>query len=323
MKTLIGALGAVSLAVVVMATPPADAQSKYPHSTVTLVTHSSPGSGSDVFLREMIKYLGPAMGVNFVVENIRGGGGAGAVARVAKAPADGSVFYATTPTYIQTTLLSKPEFGYDSLDPLVTVFLDPEVIYTRTESPFRSLTDAVNHAKQNPGRGKWGAASPGSLERIALEKMNRMTTARAAVVPHDGGGDMLVNILNGTLDIGVGEIQEISAQLQASKLRLLGVLTAARIEQFPQLPTAKEQGIDLVVTKFRGLAGPKNLPATVVAAWEAAMPKVLANPDYKKVYQKESLVVHFKGQKESRELTKSFAEDTAKSLRELGVSTLR
>lgn len=319
MKALLSGMGAASLAIALIATTPAAAQSRYPHSTVTLVTHSSPGSGSDVFLRELIKYLGPEMGVNFVVENIRGGGGAGAVARVAKAPADGSVFYATTPTYIQTTLLSKPEFGYDSLDPVVTVFLDPEVIYTRTESPFRSLTDAVNHARQNPGRGKWGAASPGSLERIALEKMNRMTTARAAVVPHDGGGDMLVNILNGTLDIGVGEVQEISSQLQANKLRLLGVLTDSRIEQFPQLPTAKEQGIDLVVTKFRGLAGPKNLPANVVAAWEAAVPKVLANPDYKKVYQKESLVVHFKGQKESRELTKSFAEDTAKSLRELGV----
>src|SRR5262245_28376369 len=84
-------------AMVSLAAVPASAQPKYPHSTVTLVTHSSPGSGSDVFLREMIKYLGPEMGVNFVVENIRGGGGAGAVARVAKAPGDGSMFYATTP----------------------------------------------------------------------------------------------------------------------------------------------------------------------------------------------------------------------------------
>ena len=311
------ALATAALAMVTAA--PADAQSKYPHSTVTLVTHSSPGSGSDVFLREMIKYLGPEMGVNFVVENIRGGGGAGAVARVAKAPGDGSMFYATTPTYIQTTLLSKPEFGYDALDPLVTVFLDPEVIYTRTESPFRSLTDAINHAKQSPGRGKWGAASPGSLERIALETLNRMTGARAAVVPHDGGGDMIINILNGTLDIGVGEIQEISTQLQTNKVRLLGVLTDKRIEQFPNLPTAKEQGINLTVTKFRGLAGPKNLPANVVAAWETAVPKILANPAYKKYYQAENLVPEFKGQKDSREMTAAFVNDTSKSLRELGI----
>jgi putative tricarboxylic transport membrane protein len=302
-----------------LAALPANAQPKYPHATVTMVTHSSPGSGSDVFLREMIKYLGPEMGVNFVVENVRGGGGAGAVARVAKGPADGSIFYATTPTYIQTTLLSKPEFGYDALDPVVTVFYDPEVVYTRTQSPFRSLSDAVNHAKQNPGRGKWGAASPGSLERIALETLNRMTGARAAVVPHDGGGDMIINILNGTLDIGVGELQEISTQLQTDKVKLLGVLTETRISQFPNLPTAKEQGINLVVTKFRGLAGPKNLPANVVAAWEAAMPRILANPAYKKYYEGENLVPAFKGQKDSRELTTAFASDTAKSLRELGV----
>lgn len=319
MSGLTRGMYAAAIAVVTLVAAPAGAQTKYPVSTVTLVTHSSPGSGSDVFLREMIKHLTPVMGVNFVVENVRGGGGAGAMARVAKAPADGSVFYATTPTYIQTTLMSKPAVGYDGLDPLVTVFLDPEVIYTRTESPFRSLTDAVNHAKQNPGRGKWGAASPGSLERIALEKLNRMTAARAAVVPHDGGGDMLINILNGTLDIGVGEVQEISSQLAANKLRLLGVLTDSRLEQFPNLPTAKEQGIDLVVTKFRGLAGPKNLPANVVAAWEEAVPKILATPAYKSVYQKENLVVHFKGQKESRELTKAFAEETGKLLRELGV----
>ncbi|MCC7048942.1 MAG: tripartite tricarboxylate transporter substrate binding protein, partial [Alphaproteobacteria bacterium] len=143
----------------------AQAQAKYPVSTVTLVTHSSPGGGSDVFLREMIKHLTPAMGINFVVENVSGGSGAKAVARVAKAPADGSVFYATTPTYIQTTLLSKPEVGYDGLEPLVNVFYDPEVVYVRTESPFKTLADAIAYAKQNPGKAKWGAANPASLER--------------------------------------------------------------------------------------------------------------------------------------------------------------
>jgi tripartite-type tricarboxylate transporter receptor subunit TctC len=106
----------------------ARAQMRCPVPTVTLVTHSSPGGSSDVFLRELIKHLHPAMGVNFAVENVRGGSGATAVARVARARPDGGMFYATTPTYIQTTLLSRPEFGYDTLDPLAIVSLDPEVI---------------------------------------------------------------------------------------------------------------------------------------------------------------------------------------------------
>ena len=117
--------------------PGAMAQSKYPHSTVTLVTHSSPGGGSDVFLRELIKHLGPVMGVSFAVENVRGGSGAKAVAQVAQAPPSGTMFYATTPTYIQTTLLSKPAVGFTGLDPLAILFLDPELIYTRAASPWR------------------------------------------------------------------------------------------------------------------------------------------------------------------------------------------
>lgn len=73
------------------------------------------------------------------------------MARVAQAPADGSVLYATTPTYIQTTLLSKPPYGYDSLMPVVNVFFDPEVIYTRAESPHKTLAKAIAHARSNPG----------------------------------------------------------------------------------------------------------------------------------------------------------------------------
>src|SRR5688500_1578184 len=158
---------------------PVAAAAPYPHKSVTLVTHSSPGGGSDVFLRTLAKHLGPRMGVHLAVENVSGGSGARAVAKVAQSPADGSVLYATTPTYIQTTLLSKPQYGYDSLAPVVTVFFDPEVIYTRSQSPYKSLKEAIAAGKQS-GKARWGAANPASLERIAMERMNRLTQAKAA-----------------------------------------------------------------------------------------------------------------------------------------------
>lgn len=295
------------------------AESKYPQSTVTLVTHSSPGGGSDVFARELIKHLGPIMGVNFVVENRSGGSGAKAVAHVAQAPANGSVFYVTTPTYIQTSLLGKLEFGYDALDPIVNVFYDPTVAFTRADSPFKTLGDAVNYAKQNPGKGKWGAANPTSLERIALEKLNRLTGARAAIVSHEGGGDMMINVLNGTLDMGIGEVQELLPQLQAGRVRLIGVLTDRRMERYPEVATAREQGIDVVVTKFRGIAGPKNVPAAAVRAWEQAVQKVLAKPEYQKIYQAENLIPGYKDQKAARQLTADFAKEVSTSIRELGI----
>jgi putative tricarboxylic transport membrane protein len=296
-----------------------DAQTKYPVSNVTLVTHSSPGGGSDVFARELIKHLGPIMGVNLVVENVRGGSGAKAMAKVAQSPADGSVLYVSTPTYIQTTLLAKVDVGYTDLDPIVTVFFDPTVAYTRTEAPFKTLADVVNHAKQGPGKGKWGASNPTSLERISLEKLNRLTGVRAAIVSHEGGGDLMINVLNGTLDMGLGEVQEILPQLQAGKVKLLGVLTETRMEQYPQVPTAQEQGLEVVVTKFRGFVGPKNVPANVVSAWEQAIQKVLAKPEYKQIYQNEGLIPAYKNQQASRKMVADFADEVATSIRELGI----
>ncbi len=309
---------AVAMVAVAVNPNPGYAQAKYPLQTVTLVTHSSPGGGSDVFARELIKHLGPIMGVNFVVENRQGGSGAKAVAKVAQSPGDGAVFYVTTPTYIQTTLLSKLDFGYDSLDPIVTVFHDPTIAYTRVESPFKTLADAVNYAKQS-GKGKWGASNPTALERIALEKLNRITKARAAIVSHEGGGDMMINVLNGSLDLGLGEVQEILPQLQAGRVKLLGILGEKRLERFADVLTAREQGFDVVVAKFRGIAGPKNVPPAVVQAWEQGIQKVLAQPEYKKIYQDENLIPFYKGQKDSREFVGNFAKEVASSLRELGI----
>jgi tripartite-type tricarboxylate transporter receptor subunit TctC len=297
---------------------PAWAQS-YPVPTVTLVTHSSPGGGSDVFLRTLAKHLGPKMGVGFAIENVTGGSGARAVARVAQAPADGSVLYATTPTYIQTTLLSKPQYGYDSLRPVVNVFYDPEVVYTRAQSPHRTLAEAIASARQNPGKAKWGAANPASLERLAMERLSRLTQARAIIVSYEGGRDQMLGVLNGTLDLGVGEIQEMVAQLDAGQVRLLAVLTADRVPALPDLATAREQGIDVVVTKFRGLAGPKNLPPNVLKAWQDGIAAVLADPAYQKEYRRESLIPAPMGSEEATRFTASFATEVAASLRELGV----
>jgi len=318
MSCLRGLAAALALAAGLLPTA-GTAQSKYPQSTVTLVTHSSPGGGSDVFIRELARNLGPEMGVTFVVENVRGGSGARAVAKVAQSPADGSMFYATTPTYIQTSLLSKMEFGYTSLDPLAVVFYDPEVLFTRAQSPFHNLGEAIAYAKQAPGRGKWGAANPGSLERIALEKLNRVTQARAAIVSHEGGGDLMINVLNGTLDMGVGEVEELRSQIEAGQVRLLAVLSDKRLAKFPELLTAKEQGVDVSVTKFRGLAGPKGMPDDVAKMWETALGHVLAKPAYRQHYEADSLIPTLMGRDQARPFIARFAEDVRSSFRELGL----
>lgn len=292
------------------------AQSRYPKSVVTLATHSSPGGGSDVFLREMAPHLSRLMGVTLVVDNIPGGSGAKAMATVARAKPDGGLFYATTPTFVYTSLLSRPSASYRDLEPLVNIFYDPEVLYTAADSKFRTLRDVIDHARRV--RGRWGAANPASLERQTLERLKQKAGITPVVATFEGGGDMLINVLNHTLDMGIGELQEIRAQIDARKVRLLAVVGDARLPQFPDVQTVREQGIDLSVRKFRGLAGPKGMPAQVIAAWEAAVPRLLADPAYKKSYTKNSLEPGFIAHREYVTFMTEFGRQTEAFLRESG-----
>ena len=307
---------AVAAAVMAGGLTAAQAQ-EYPVDTVTLVTHSSPGGGSDVFLRELSRYLSPYLGANVIVENVSGGSGAKAMAQLAQAPADGSMFYATTPTFIYTSLLSDPEYKYTDLEPLVNFFIDPEVIYTSAKSEFKTLEDVIQYARD--GRGQWGAANPASLERQALEQLKAASGVNAAVVTHEGGGDMMINVLNGTLQIGVGEVQEIQSQIEAGELRLLATFSDKRLDAFPDLPTVKESGYAVVVRKFRGLAGPKGLPADVIAAWEAATQKVLADPKYKEAYEGANLRAEFMPHADYVKFIETFGTETGDFLKKTGV----
>jgi tripartite-type tricarboxylate transporter receptor subunit TctC len=293
------------------------AQDAYPVSTVKLVTHSSPGGGTDVYLRELLPYLQPYMATTLVVDNVTGGSGAKAMSFVASAKPDGGTFYGTTPTYVYTSLLSTPQATYKDLEPVVNLFNDPEVIYTAADSKFQTLQDVMDAAKS--GRGKWGAANPASLERQILEQIKTKTGANATIVTFEGGGDMQINVLNHTLDIGVGEIGEIRAQLDAKQVRMLAVVGNERLDQFPDLKTAKEQGIDVAAIKFRGLAGPKGLPPEVIAAWEAAIPKLLADPKYKKIYTDNALQPNFMKHDDYAKFIAQFGGDTEAFLKQSGV----
>src|SRR5579864_4691103 len=295
----------------------APAKLPYPQKLVTLVTHSSPGAGSDVVLREEIKYLERYVATRFIVENDEGGSGAKAIARVATAKPDGSMFYATTPTYILTSLLSTPSKNYRDLEPLVNFFTDSEVLYTSAGSPYKSLQEVIAHAKT--ARGRWGASNPASLERESAEQLKTAAKVNAAIVTHNGGGDMMINVLNGTLDMGVGEIDEIRAQLEGRKVRVLATFNPMRIPGYPAIPTVSELGYNVVVQKFRGLAGPKGLPPAIVKTWEEATQRVLADPEFKKSYAEENLVPNFIPHDQYGPFITKFAADSTNFLKTTGV----
>jgi putative tricarboxylic transport membrane protein len=289
----------------------------YPQRVVTLVTHSTPGSGSDIFLRELAKYLHRYINATFIVENDDGGSGAKAVSRVAAAKPDGSMLYAATPTYILTSLLSKPTNTYRDLDPVVNFFTDAGFAYTRTGSPYKTLKDVIDHARAS--RGRWGVSNPASLERETAEQLKLAAKVNPAIVSHQGGSDMMINVLNGTLDMGLGEIEEIRPQLEGRKLRLVATFNDSRMDNYPDVPTAKELGYNVVMVKFRGLAAPKGTPAAIMKIWDDAARKILADPEYKKSYEEENLVPRYLAHDAYGPFIAQFAADTSNFLKSTGV----
>jgi putative tricarboxylic transport membrane protein len=125
--------------------------------------------------------------------------------------------------------------------------------------------------------------------------------------------------LNHTLDMGVGELQEMRGQLDARKIGLLAVVGDERLPQFPDVPTVKEQGIDLSVRKFRGLAGPKGLPQDVVEQWESAVRQLLEDPEYKKLYIEDGLQPGFMPHDQYVVFMNQFGNETAAFLKASGV----
>ncbi|MFZ9448964.1 MAG: tripartite tricarboxylate transporter substrate-binding protein, partial [Alphaproteobacteria bacterium] len=103
------------------------------------------------------------------------------------------------------------------------------------------------------------------------------------------------------------------------KVRLLGVVTDSRLADFPDVATAREQGVDVVVSKFRGLAGPKGMPDELAAQWEQALRAALASEAYRREYARESLIPVMMGRAEARAFTQRFVGEVTATLRELGV----
>jgi tripartite-type tricarboxylate transporter receptor subunit TctC len=227
------------------------------------------------------------------------------------------MLYATTPTYILTSLLSKPSKTYRDLEPVVNTFTDAEVVYTRANAPYKSLNDVI--ARARTARGEWGVSNPASLEREAAEELKTDAKVNAAIVSHNGGGDMMIDVLNGTLDMGVGEIDEIRAQLEGRKVRVLATFNPNRLPGYPAVPTVSELGYKVVVSKFRGLAGPKGLSPSLIKTWEQAIQRVLADPEFKKSYTEDDLVADYIPHDKYGPFIEKFATDQGSFLKTTGV----
>ena len=292
----------------------------YPTKPVVLITHSSPGAGGDIFLRNLTKHMEPYLGgASLVVENKAGGGGAIALNAVVTSRPDGYTLLGVTPTYLQTPLLGKTARTYRDTTAVARVFIDPMILYVKYDSPYKSAKQIIDEAKKNPGKQRWGGATPGSVEHMIGHQIQKVANINVVPVTFEGGGDLLVAVLGGHVDLGLGEPGEVMGQVEGKKVRILACFTEKRLDLLPDVPTMKEVGYNVVVEKFRGIVGPKGLPAEVLTWWETKIQQVLKDAKYKKYYESVNLLPSFLG---SKDYTASVEKENARLtayLKEIGL----
>ncbi|MEW5932009.1 MAG: tripartite tricarboxylate transporter substrate binding protein [Bacillota bacterium] len=260
---------------------------KYPEKPITIVAHSVPGSGADLFARQVAKALEGILKQSVVVENKPGGSGAVAVSYVAKANPDGYTLLGVTNTMLVTPFVAQTPNTLADLEPIARLVVDPDVIYVRADSPYQTAQDLFAALKEKPQ--KWGCPQVSSPEYIAAIELKEKYGLQIDPIPYAGGSEALTSVLNGDVVAGVCEPAEIAGQIKAGEVKVLATFTPTPLEAFADVPTVKALGYDVSFEKFRGLMAPKGTPPQVIKILAEALQKVLDDPGFQSYYKDNSM----------------------------------
>ena len=277
-----------------MALRPAHAQS-YPARPVTLLCWSAPGSPVDLYARILAKLLTAELRQNVIVENRTGGSGIIMVNTLLKAAPDGHTIAANTITL--ATLFSEPtaSFKPNDLQMVARSQVDPYGLVAHTSTPFRTIDEFVAFARKKPDYLNVSGPFAMSGHRVAWEVFSEVAKIKTTWVPYPGGGPALTAVAGGHVDVAATNPGNVKPMIEAGKVRVLAVSSERRLEDFPDVPTYKERGWDVVRYQWRGLMTRAGTPKPVVERLAEAVQKVQQSAEWKAYLRQVSQLDGFQG----------------------------
>jgi tripartite-type tricarboxylate transporter receptor subunit TctC len=267
------AAGVLALLSLVWSGGPAAAQT-YPDRPIRLIVPSAPGGPTDLPARLVSQFL-PKLGQPAVVENRAGAGGAIGARLVAAAPADGYTLLVGNTSVFAVWPSVSPSAGYDpakNFAPIAKLTESYQILVVPASSPFRTVRELVDFAKQNPGKLNVAHTGVGGLPHLTVELLKVRAGIDVVGVPYKSGGESLTAVLAGQVDATIEGITILLPHIRDGKLRALAVTSRDRTSLAPDLPTMIEAGVpDYEVTTFNGIVAPAGTPAEIVAKLNAAI----------------------------------------------------
>jgi tripartite-type tricarboxylate transporter receptor subunit TctC len=272
------AAGAVALAMPAGAALAAD----YPTKPVRVFVPYGAGGVGDLTMRILADKLGQDLKQQFVIENRPGAGGIVSATEVLRAQPDGyTLGEIGNGQSISASLFKKLPFDVLKDFAMVSVAGGFEMLLAVPgNSPYKSLKDLVDAAKQNPGKLNLGAINPGSTQNLSAHLFKQVTGADYTIVTYRTTPDLVTALLRGDVDLGFDYYAGFGSSIPDGKLRIVATSGDERDPLLPDIATAKESGFpQYVVTSWNGVAGPAGLSPEVVETLNAAIKRAVAAPD--------------------------------------------
>ena len=257
---------------------------EYPERPVMLMVSYGAGGATDFQARIVTMTAGneDALGMPIAIINKPGAGGrVGWNWFATQAEADGYTLAAyNIPHFIAQSIKGGVQYSADSFEPIANWGADPAVFLVAKDSPFNSMADVVAWAKENPGKLTFSGAGLFVGHHIAALQIERAAGVKMAYVPTKGGGAAAMKaVIAGDVKAGVNNLSDAFRAREAGNVKILGVADLERNEFLPDVPTMKEQGLDVdnSSVNFRGVMVPKGTPQPIIDKLTATIPEMFKN----------------------------------------------
>ncbi|MGE0724919.1 MAG: tripartite tricarboxylate transporter substrate binding protein [Alphaproteobacteria bacterium] len=271
-------LGAVAAVVLLAAPAVADT---FPSKPVTLIVPWPAGGSTDLTMRALADASTKHLGQPIVIENKAGASGtAGPAVMAASAKPDGY-----TVAQIPITVFRLPHIVKTSFDPtkdftyILNVTGYTFGVVVKADAPWKSFKEMMDYAKANPGKVTYGTPGAGTTLHITMEQIAQSQGIKLTHVPFKGGAETNAAVLGGHVN-AVADSTGWGGLVDAGELRLLVTWGMNRTKRWPNVPTLKEQGFDIVSNSPFGIAGPKGMDPKVVKVLHDAFKKGMEEPSY-------------------------------------------
>lgn len=272
----------------------------FPERPIRLVVPYGAGGPTDAHMRVVAQQASSHLGQTVVIENKPGANGTFGAAELARAQPDGY-----TIAVLPASVFREPYLNRVAFDPLKLSYILGMTDYTfglavKQDAPWTSWSDLLADARKRPGKISVGAAGPVQTPSIVLGELVEALGIDLTRVPYKGDSEQVTDLLGGHIDAGVLS-GVASAHIQSGKLRYLAMFTPKRVPQFPQVPTLREQGVDIVIESPYGIAGPEGLAPQRLRVIHDAFKAALESAEGRRVLDQLNQPVNYRSPQDFRQ----------------------